>query len=398
MNPSEGIIALVTETTFPPTGRGNLRLVKLARELANNGKEVIIFAPSYLPWHLQEHGGEGPGYIQFSGFGKLLYGRLRLFIRTFHILSGLITVSLVARKYRIRAFHGWNTLSGFSTMLFANFMDVPFQVDFTDIYSTIAKEDSPLVAGIFRKLERAVLKKADHVFAVSEEMKRVIAEDFSRKSRITVVPDGTDFLQLGPDVSAELDQLRIELGFDGSRVCVFHGDAKPNDGLEVLLDAFALVAERDPKAKLLVLGESHWPLRYVSTHPSRSALQKSVVMVDWVPHGKVPLYLALADIGVLPFRNHPNNHVCYTFKLLEYLALGKPVVVTNVRTIGELVRESQVGLVVDFDNPAEIARALRTLFDDGEPATRMGERGKMLIESRFRWGQVLKAEVEAYAE
>ena len=392
-----GMIVLVTETTFPPTGRGNLRLVKLARELANNGKDVIIFTPSYLPWQRQEHGGEGPGYIQFSGFGKLLYGRLRLFIRTFHILSGLIAVSLVARKYRIQAFHGWNTLSGFSTMLFAKYLDVPFSVDFTDLYSTIAEGDSPLVAGIFRSFELSVSKRADHVFAVSGEMKKILEKDFCNASKIMVVPDGTDFVQLESSMKTEVDKLRKDLQLEGSKVCIFHGDAKPNDGLEVLIDAFALLAEKGYPAKLLILGESRWPSRYVASHPYRHLLEKDVILVDWVPLDMVPHYLALADVGVLPFKDHPNNHMCYSFKLLEYLALGKPVVVTNVRTISKLVRESEVGLIVDFDNPTEIARALTTLFDNGELASRVGERGKRLVESRFRWDKVLKEEVEAYA-
>ena len=88
------------------------------------------------------------------------------------------------------------------------------------------------------------------------------------------------------------------------------------------------------------------------------------------------------DVGVLA-TNTMLHGEGISNSIMEYMALGKPVVATRGGGTGELVLDKKTGFLVDGNNPGEMKRAIISLLDDHELRLRMGECGKERIISVF---------------
>ena len=109
-------------------------------------------------------------------------------------------------------------------------------------------------------------------------------------------------------------------------------------------------------------------------------MEAGVVFSGPVPHAEVPRYLDLVDIAVQPAA----NEYCCPMKILEYMALGKPVVAPRQENIVELLKEGEEAVFFTPGNAASLAGALRDLAGDRERAARMGQNARAAVLARGR--------------
>jgi len=95
--------------------------------------------------------------------------------------------------------------------------------------------------------------------------------------------------------------------------------------------------------------------------------------------------IACADIGVIPYGNHPSLKYAYPTKLFEYCACGVPVIATAYRDslLAGLIDEHGIGLVVPPMNVEELALAVRRMYSDKKFREGAGGRGRKLVEEHF---------------
>ncbi|MCP3420654.1 glycosyltransferase [Nocardioides pinisoli] len=96
--------------------------------------------------------------------------------------------------------------------------------------------------------------------------------------------------------------------------------------------------------------------------------------------------LAASRFGLVIYQPAPNIVEALPTKVLEYMAAGLPVVISESLRVGsELVREEDCGLVVPHDDPDALAAAMQSLLDDPEEAWAMGQRGREAVGARYSW-------------
>ncbi len=151
---------------------------------------------------------------------------------------------------------------------------------------------------------------------------------------------------------------RAELGLPPNRrIALFLGLIRPYKGVDVLLDAMALLSE-DEDWFLVVAGEPWGGLRASLEAQASSLGLRNRVCLDlkWVPEGDVPRLLAAADILVLPYRAGSQSAVAPLA-----LGAGVPVLSTAVGGVPEVIRDGIDGVIVTPGSAAELARALAGL-------------------------------------
>ncbi len=94
----------------------------------------------------------------------------------------------------------------------------------------------------------------------------------------------------------------------------------------------------------------------------------------------MPGYYAAADLFVLPSISRLE---AFGIAALEAMASGKPVVVSDVPGIREVIDDGVEGLLADPINPEDVAERMRELLQDPEARRRMGSRGRRKVEERF---------------
>jgi len=240
--------------------------------------------------------------------------------------------------------------------------------------------------------ERLICNAASRVIVVSTPLRRIMINAGVSASRLVVMSNGVAVDRFQPRIAPP--DLRDSLGLNSAIVIGFIGWFRKWHGLELLLEAFhrSGLAARNAKVLLIGDGQAMRDLQeYVATH----GLRESVIFTGPLPHTQVPAYLDLIDIAVQPAA----NEYCCPMKILEYMALGKPIVAPRQENIQDLLREGEEALFFTPGDAASLASALATLVNDREEAARMGRKGREAIEGRgYLWTVNARRVVEIVEE
>lgn len=246
---------------------------------------------------------------------------------------------------------------------------------------------APATLGKIRELERFCLERSDAVVVPSRVIGDAVRGLGVPEDRIHLVPNGAD-VRDGPERPAGAPQ----------RYLVYVGALQPWQGLDVLMRAFARLADL-PGLRLVVCASV--PERRAK--PVRRLAERLGVAerVDWrfaLPHHEVAAWLAHAEVSVAPLTGCARNldQGCAPLKVIESMAAGVPVVASDLPAVRELMADGRHGRLVPADRPAELARAVRILLEYPEEAAAMGRRGRAHIEESLTWARSRARLAEVY--
>ncbi len=381
---------------MPPLDRANLRIYYLGLALVKKGYNVYMVTPSKTPFQRKSYYQEGLFMNQFWGFSRYLYSPMRSVIRFYHLLGTIASILwLQIRWLKIDFIHAWNPLAGLAAAIAGKILHRPVYIDFTDFYSDIAQTDLPLAVPILRFIERFILSSAAKVFVVSEEMVETLVGSGVRKEKLYIVPDGVDSKMFHSSISGK--RIRRKFGLDDSPVIIYHGDIKEPDGVDLLYQSFALILKEVPETKLLIIGGGRGRyFRRLSKIVKKLRIGNSIRSTGWVPHKEIPEYIAASDVGAMPMRA-TLNHNCYlSFKLFEYWAMGKPVVVSRLKAISKIVKNGVNGYIFEPENIEEMAKACIKILTNAKKVKKMGKTGRKLVEKDYDWARLMEKEASLY--
>ncbi|MEV0625540.1 glycosyltransferase family 4 protein [Nonomuraea wenchangensis] len=213
--------------------------------------------------------------------------------------------------------------------------------------------------------------------------------DYTRRRLEAAIPPGK-LVRLAPGVDVE--QFRPGLqgaavpGLAGRPVVVCVSRLVPRKGQDRLIAAWPRVLRAVPDAVLLVVGGGPYRgrlERLAGGHPS-------IRFTGTVPAADLPGYYAAADVFAMPCRTRWNGVDVEGLGIvfLEASATGLPVVAGASGGAPDAVRPGETGLVVDGENPAEIAQAVVELLIDPDKARKMGVNGRDWITREWTWERV----------
>jgi glycosyltransferase involved in cell wall biosynthesis len=143
---------------------------------------------------------------------------------------------------------------------------------------------------------------------------------------------------------------------------LFFGFIRKYKGLDILLEAMADGRFKNTNIKLIVAGEFYEDRkRYDELIEQNNLHERVKLFTDFIPDSRVRYFFSTADLVVQPYRNATQSgitQVAYHFE--------KPMVVTNVGGLPELVPDGKVGYVTEPD-PGSIADAILKFYNDGPP-------------------------------
>ena len=104
-----------------------------------------------------------------------------------------------------------------------------------------------------------------------------------------------------------------------------------------------------------------------------------------VAQQEVPRYVRYADAGILAFPDHEWWNVQSPLKLFEYLAMAKPVIVTDIPMNKSVVGDSPCAFLIRDNSPEQIAAGIRQAIADRASLTARGVAGRALVEKEYTW-------------
>lgn len=174
-------------------------------------------------------------------------------------------------------------------------------------------------------------------------------------------------------------QLRAELKWTDRTVFISTRSWEPGYGIEVLLAAFALVAERDAEARLLLLGDGTLHAR-VGAEIGRLGLDERIRTPGRVAESRLPVWYSAADLYV-------SSSACdgTSVSLLEAMASGLPAIVHERFGNIEWIRPGQNGWLADCEDAASLAAAMSEAAHERRQWAGMGRANRARVFADADW-------------
>ena len=227
-------------------------------------------------------------------------------------------------------------------------------------------------------------KKLDGKIAVSQPAKEFIGKYFP--GDYSIIPNGIELNHFHPDVSPinELSDSKLNI--------LFVGRLESRKGLPHLLKAYKQVKQEIPDSRLIVVGPGTRLRHKYEEQVMRTGL-KDVIFVGPVSRDELPRYYKTADIFCSPATGRES----FGIVLLEAMAVGKPVVASNIEGYASVVTHNVDGLLVPPKDEEMLAQALISLLTDQSLRQQMGANGRLKAE-KYSWERVTQRVFDYYLE
>ncbi len=244
-----------------------------------------------------------------------------------------------------------------------------------------------------RVKELACMTDADLVLTIADSMRDDLIGRGVDANRIVIVPNAVDpaeFVPRPPDAD-----LRRELGLDGRFVLGYVSNLSSREGVDILLEAVALLARSRPEVACLVVGDGP-EIDALRRQADRLGLTEAVCITGAVPHEAIQRYYSLIDLFVIPRRDDEAARSVTPLKPFEAMAMARPLLVADLPALREVVAPDERGLTFRPEDPADLAAAAARLIDDPARREHIGAAGRAWVERERTWSANGQRYVEAY--
>jgi glycosyltransferase involved in cell wall biosynthesis len=245
-----------------------------------------------------------------------------------------------------------------------------------------------LIYHVLAFLEKLSCRLADHVITTNQSYKQIeMQRGRVSEERITIVRNGPDLHRLQPTAPTPRPPGKTIIGYVGAMGF--------QDGVDYLLRALHHLVHDLGRTDFfcILIGTGH-ALANLKALAIQLHLDAYVRFCGFVSDADLVRYLSNADICVDPDPSNPFNDHSTMIKMMEYMALGKPIVAFDLPEHRFTAQDAATYACPNDE--MDFARHIAALMDDPERRRRMGQRGRERVETELAWTYQEKHLLEAY--
>ncbi len=236
-----------------------------------------------------------------------------------------------------------------------------------------AGKGSPLVRGLER-LARRLYVAASHIVTVTAPQRSAIVEFGMPAERVSVIPNGIDdeFLATSDSLPQPQDNGRFVVTYLGTIGMAHH--------LETLLGAASALKD-DPSFQFRIVGEG--ARRSALEAMAREAGLHNVEFTGERPRSEVPRWIAESGACAVLLRNTEVFRTVVPSKMLEMMAVGRPIVLGVTGEARRLLESAGAGIAIAPESVDDLVAAIKHLRANPAICNSMGERGRQFVRREF---------------
>jgi len=236
---------------------------------------------------------------------------------------------------------------------------------------------NPFIADI---VEQIVINTIDHIWVMIEESRVRLLRKGVHESKISIVsntPVYKRFVNATPSFPGTMRK------HEGDLVLLYVGFVNFSRGLDTVIESLSILVQKKKNVVLIIIGtgtaEQNLKDKAKALH-----VENNVEFEGWIDNDTIPEYILSSDICLVP--HHKCSHWGHTIpnKLFDYMAAGKPVLVSDVAPMERIVTENDCGLVFRSGSAESLAKNLVGLTDR-ELRDKLGQNGKRAVYSEYNW-------------
>lgn len=378
----------------PPWTEGIRNTVKLtSQNLIKSGHEVYILTKGFNGQPVIEST-EGMKYytIPIGYSDSPLDG-------VFKFLTRLpVYLSRVVRREKIDIVHGHSVYPILGLIIGMTSRIVGVKSTFT-LYSSPNNKKIvtgyPIFINTCLKLSKAnFLTKAlqtflDSIIVISGYTYQDLLRIGINKNKIKHVNVGIDTSAFKPlNISSDrLNQIKTNLGIPGEKKVVFFaGDMAPWKGLDIFIKSITELNKKRSDIVGLVAEKSMFECKQkrmsqISNLIKQNCAEKLIYFTG--RHARISELYGISDVVVYPYLSF-FSLMDTPLSLLEAMAMGKPIIATNIGGFSQLIEHKKNGILVEPNDSKELVNSILYMIENAEDAKRMGFEASRLIEQKFK--------------
>lgn len=373
---SHGVLYLLHNSLPHASGGYATRTHGLVRGLRSHGWEVECATRLGYPQDVKS----GAGWVAPSDrVDGVPYHRLRDPSRAYrrvdaerYLELNARAVEKLARRRKPAILHGAsNHINGIAAVSAARRLGILSIFEVRGLWELTRISRQPEFEGselynMIVKLETQACLEADRVIAITEALKDLLVERGVPPAKISVIPNGTDTERFNHKLTGG-NETRQEWGIpDEAVVFGYVGSMPQYEGLDDLISAVARLRDERPGLPVycLLVGDGD-QFDELNRHTQRLGVSDRIRFTGRVPHETVERYYAAMDTMVFPRKPQPVTETVSPMKPFEAMAMGKPIIASNVAALAEIIRDSETGMLYEKGSTRSLAEAMARIADDG---------------------------------
>lgn len=365
------------------------------RALRDSGVDMHVLTRPGYPWDRKDRVAQPEGARTIVK--EIAYAHEQWPANNRHVLQFAVQASKViateARNKRVAAIHAAsNHTNALPALLAARKLGIPFHYEMRGLWeltraSRMAWFENTARYKLGLELEGLVAKHADRLFVISQELGRYVQENWGVSSdRMALLPNCVD-----PEAILPADSAKAESGVIG-----YAGSIMPYEGLDTLIEAVAMLAERGVNVRLKIVGDGE----------AKSGLEELTVRLGQTGRveffGRVEPVRALEIVEgcalvCLPRKPFQVCEIVPPIKLVEALAMAKPVIVPDLPVFRDELGPDPAGWFFRAGDAVDLARVIEGALQEPSRLAELGAKGREYVLAHRIWsrfvGQVAQSHI-----
>lgn len=370
---------------YSPVEPWTRRIMSLAKEFVKQGHQVRLVYFPLLHYDLKRRSRDGYEIIPFSRTLSPL-ALLRTTLKLMRLVDWADTVHFQKCHHYV----------AIPTVVAAYLKGKPLHYDWDDWEEMIWYEScgkslhSKFIGFSFKVLERVLPIFVDTLSVSSQNLKDLAIRFGIRKENIYLAPVGADLEEFNPHIDGS--QIRKEYNIN-TYLVLYVGQLHGAQYIDLFIRAANIVLHKYPQVTFMIVGEGFME-KFLKELVYELGIKDKVIFTGSVPHYRIPEYIAVADICVAPFRETKVTRSKSPLKIVEYMAMGKPIIACNVGEVRNMLGGG--GILVEPDNFHYLAEGILRLLKDKVLRETLGRFARQRVENKYNWHKTASSLLAAY--
>ena len=383
------VLVTIFEQLVPISGGGTPRISNIVSVLVNRGHEVSVAASLAANVEDALKILKCDKVFPLKNISRLDKNKMAKYLLFHPFNISKVVYRAMREKPDIIIAH--NSIAGCAGLLAKKATDCIAVVDMTDLLFEYLPSYSENISWIShipkigKQVENKVIREVDKIITISNAMKEMLVQRGAKQENVDVVYDGVD-LDIFKPRKKEAEVLRQNHAAGAENVIMFHGVIDPQDRPEIIVEAAKSVLKEHPSTMFWLIGDGA-AIPSITEKARRSGVEKNFFFSGWIPFEDVPSFISACDVGLVILPDNVSARIRVTLKGFEYWACEKPIVVSELPALKEIV-SPDTGLFYKPGNPEDLAEKIYILLEDKCISRKMGRAGRDLVEKKYSWNKL----------
>lgn len=253
---------------------------------------------------------------------------------------------------------------------------------FSNLY--LEKHTFPKIVSYFNKF---VFKSVKGLVVLTSFIKKGMIDLGVGADKVLVSHDGVRLEDFSITISK--DDARRDLSLSSKDYIFGYIGTLKTMGMEKGVgDAISALKYLPNNYRLYVVGGTKVDVSFYESFSISVGVRARVTFAGTVLHKSIPIHISACDIVVAPFpKNEHYEYYMSPLKIFEYMASKRPMVVTNLASLREVLRDKETALFIEPNNPKQLASAVEELVNNPDLAEKISQNAYLDMEQNYTWNK-----------